>query len=95
MGLPQNNPDGYMNASVSSVEGFRHVDFLLAHGTSFLPLCSLVPLPMLPQDLETTMFTSPTPLTYWTCLPMPKSDGSGSACSQTGVSIYYYARFYP
>jgi dipeptidyl aminopeptidase len=33
MGLPQNNPDGYLNASISNVEGFKHVDFLLAHGS--------------------------------------------------------------
>ncbi|KIM34094.1 hypothetical protein M408DRAFT_325611 [Serendipita vermifera MAFF 305830] len=33
MGTPQNNADGYVNASVSNVEGFRHVDFLLAHGS--------------------------------------------------------------
>jgi dipeptidyl aminopeptidase B len=33
MGLPQNNPDGYVNASISNVEGFKHVDFLLAHGS--------------------------------------------------------------
>lgn len=36
MGLPQNNPEGYVNASVSSVEGFKNVDFLLAHGMVFL-----------------------------------------------------------
>ncbi|KAG9097073.1 hypothetical protein FRC07_010837, partial [Ceratobasidium sp. 392] len=33
MGLPDNNPGGYLNASVSRVEGFRHADFLLAHGS--------------------------------------------------------------
>lgn len=42
MGLPKNNPDGYVNASVSSVEGFRHVDFLLAHGESFLSFSRVV-----------------------------------------------------
>jgi dipeptidyl aminopeptidase len=33
MGLPADNPDGYVNASISSVEGFKKVDFLLAHGS--------------------------------------------------------------
>lgn len=33
MGLPANNPDGYVNASISNVEGFKKVDFLLAHGS--------------------------------------------------------------
>lgn len=34
MNLPDRNPGGYVNASISSVEGFRHVDFLLAHGSA-------------------------------------------------------------
>jgi dipeptidyl aminopeptidase len=33
MGLPQTNPEGYVNASISQLEGFKHVDFLLAHGS--------------------------------------------------------------
>lgn len=33
MGLPKNNPDGYFNASITGMEGFKHVDFLLAHGS--------------------------------------------------------------
>ncbi|EIW75144.1 dipeptidyl aminopeptidase [Coniophora puteana RWD-64-598 SS2] len=33
MGLPSTNPDGYVNASISHVEGFHNVDFLLAHGS--------------------------------------------------------------
>ena len=33
MDTPQNNPSGYVNASISNVEGFKNVDFLLAHGT--------------------------------------------------------------
>ena len=33
MDTPQNNPDGYVNASISDVEGFKNVDFLLAHGS--------------------------------------------------------------
>ena len=33
MDTPQNNPDGYVNASISNVEGFKNVDFLLAHGS--------------------------------------------------------------
>lgn len=33
MGTPQANPDGYVNASISTVEGFKHADFLLAHGS--------------------------------------------------------------
>ncbi|KAI6130211.1 dipeptidyl aminopeptidase [Pisolithus thermaeus] len=33
MGLPNDNPGGYINASISSVEGFRNVDFLLMHGS--------------------------------------------------------------
>ncbi|KAI5995630.1 dipeptidyl aminopeptidase [Pisolithus albus] len=33
MGLPNDNPGGYVNASISSVEGFRNVDYLLMHGS--------------------------------------------------------------
>ncbi len=33
MNLPSANPGGYVNASISNVTGFHHVDFLLAHGS--------------------------------------------------------------
>lgn len=33
MGLPNDNPDGYINASISHVEGFKNIDFLFAHGS--------------------------------------------------------------
>ncbi|CAE6405098.1 unnamed protein product [Rhizoctonia solani] len=33
MGLPDNNPEGYVNASISKIDGFRHANFLLAHGS--------------------------------------------------------------
>ncbi|KAF8310067.1 dipeptidyl aminopeptidase [Clavulina sp. PMI_390] len=33
MGTPQKNPEGYVNASISSVEGFKNADYLLAHGS--------------------------------------------------------------
>lgn len=33
MGLPASNSLGYINASVSNVTAFRHVDYLLAHGS--------------------------------------------------------------
>jgi dipeptidyl aminopeptidase len=33
MNLPALNPAGYVNASISHVEGFKSVDFLLAHGS--------------------------------------------------------------
>ena len=33
MDTPQNNPGGYVNASISNVDGFKNVDFLLAHGS--------------------------------------------------------------
>lgn len=33
MGLPQNNPGGYVNASISDVKPFAHINYLLAHGT--------------------------------------------------------------
>ena len=33
MSLPAKNVGGYVNASISNVEGFKHVDFLLAHGS--------------------------------------------------------------
>jgi dipeptidyl aminopeptidase len=33
MNLPELNAGGYVNASISSVEGFKHVNFLLAHGS--------------------------------------------------------------
>ncbi|KAI6006661.1 dipeptidyl aminopeptidase [Pisolithus orientalis] len=33
MGLPNDNPGGYINASISSVEGFRNIDYLLMHGS--------------------------------------------------------------
>ncbi|KAF8240208.1 hypothetical protein L208DRAFT_1420424 [Tricholoma matsutake] len=34
MNLPDLNPGGYINASISNVTGFRNVDFLLAHGSA-------------------------------------------------------------
>jgi len=33
MDLPDVNPGGYINASISNVTGFHNVDFLLAHGS--------------------------------------------------------------
>ena len=33
MNLPDLNPGGYVNASISDVAGFKNVDFLLAHGS--------------------------------------------------------------
>ncbi|EPQ56197.1 hypothetical protein GLOTRDRAFT_59312 [Gloeophyllum trabeum ATCC 11539] len=33
MNLPDLNPEGYVNASISNVTGFHNVDFLLAHGS--------------------------------------------------------------
>ncbi|KAI0737309.1 dipeptidyl aminopeptidase [Daedaleopsis nitida] len=33
MSLPQDNPEGYVTASISNVTGFHHADFLLAHGS--------------------------------------------------------------
>ena len=33
MGLPEDNPGGYINASISHVEGFKNIDFLFAHGS--------------------------------------------------------------
>ena len=33
MGLPNTNPLGYVNASISNVAGFNNVDYLLAHGS--------------------------------------------------------------
>jgi dipeptidyl aminopeptidase len=33
MNLPALNPGGYVNASISHVEGFKSLDFLLAHGS--------------------------------------------------------------
>jgi hypothetical protein len=33
MALPDDNPGGYINASISHVEGFKNVDYLLAHGS--------------------------------------------------------------
>jgi dipeptidyl aminopeptidase B len=32
MNLPELNPGGYVNASISHVEGFKNANFLLAHG---------------------------------------------------------------
>ena len=34
MNLPQLNPGGYVNASISNVTGFHNVNFLLAHGSA-------------------------------------------------------------
>jgi dipeptidyl aminopeptidase len=34
MNLPDLNPGGYVNASISNVTGFHNVDFLLAHGSA-------------------------------------------------------------
>lgn len=33
MSTPQLNPVGYRNSSVRDMEGFRHLDFALAHGS--------------------------------------------------------------
>ena len=33
MGLPKENPGGYINASISNVTGFNNAHFLLAHGS--------------------------------------------------------------
>jgi dipeptidyl aminopeptidase len=33
MGLPDVNPGGYVNASISNVTGFHNVNYLLAHGS--------------------------------------------------------------
>ena len=33
MNLPQKNPGGYINASITNLNGFRDTDFLLAHGS--------------------------------------------------------------
>lgn len=33
MNLPDLNRGGYINASISHVEGFKEVDYLLAHGS--------------------------------------------------------------
>lgn len=33
MNLPSLNPGGYVNASISNVEGFKELDYLLAHGS--------------------------------------------------------------
>lgn len=33
MNLPELNPGGYVNASISNVTGFHKVDYLLAHGS--------------------------------------------------------------
>ncbi len=33
MNLPSLNPGGYVNASISHVEGFKELDYLLAHGS--------------------------------------------------------------
>jgi dipeptidyl aminopeptidase len=33
MNTPELNPGGYINASISHVEGFHKVDYLLAHGS--------------------------------------------------------------
>ncbi|KIY51898.1 hypothetical protein FISHEDRAFT_70393 [Fistulina hepatica ATCC 64428] len=34
MNLPDVNPGGYINASITDVEGFKHINYLLAHGTA-------------------------------------------------------------
>jgi prolyl oligopeptidase family protein len=33
MDLPQKNPGGYINTSITNMTGFRDTDFLLAHGS--------------------------------------------------------------
>jgi dipeptidyl aminopeptidase B len=33
MRTPKDNAAGYLNASVTNVEGFKHAEFLLAHGS--------------------------------------------------------------
>ena len=34
MNLPDVNPGGYVNASISNVTGFHNVNYLLAHGSA-------------------------------------------------------------
>lgn len=34
MNLPELNPGGYINASISNVTGFHKVDYLLVHGSA-------------------------------------------------------------
>jgi len=34
MNLPDINPGGYVNASISNVTGFHNVNYLLAHGSA-------------------------------------------------------------
>ena len=34
MNLPDVNPGGYVNASISNVTGFHNMDYLLAHGSA-------------------------------------------------------------
>jgi dipeptidyl aminopeptidase B len=34
MNLPELNPGGYINASISNVTGFHNVEFLLVHGSA-------------------------------------------------------------
>jgi len=34
MNLPQLNPGGYVNASISNVTAFHNVDYLLMHGSA-------------------------------------------------------------
>ena len=33
MNLPDINPGGYINASITNVTGFKNVNYLLAHGS--------------------------------------------------------------
>ena len=34
MDLPNDNPEGYVTASISNVTGFHNIDFLFAHGSA-------------------------------------------------------------
>ncbi|EEB98445.1 hypothetical protein MPER_02041, partial [Moniliophthora perniciosa FA553] len=67
MNLPELNPGGYVNASISHVEGFKNANFLLAHGSgddnvhygnSAQPDC------LLPVELTRTLPTQGNPICF-------------------------------
>jgi hypothetical protein len=93
MGLPDVNPGGYVNASISNVTGFHNVNYLLAHGSgddngmsSGVHHQEKTNYRFLTCFLCVSQFTMQILHICWICLPGITSETTVSGCSQTGES---------
>lgn len=91
MGLPASNPDGYTNASISNVEGFKKVDFLLAHGSGDDNGISLL-CTMIHRMLTRLQCTLLIRHICWICSQLHRFVGSVSGCSRIGTLLNYQAK---